>query len=381
MAEPVNGFEFLEKLKERNGKKTQNFLDYSRYLDYKAREKGVPIQGQFELTPLCNFSCKMCYVHLTPDQLSKQILSVETWKDIFLQAWKAGMIRASLTGGECLAYPGFDELYLYLHSLGCEVHVLTNGFLLDDRRIEFFKKHMPAMIQVSLYGWNDDVYERVTGQRAFKTVTENIRKAIDEKLPIIVNVTPNRYLGEDVLETIRVTYSLSKNVRINSAIFEPREETGRSEQMDDPEIDQYVKIYRLINELSGIENVQVKDEDLPPAGGMIHECKECGLKCGAGRSSFTIDWRGNMIPCNRLYMIHGDPVIEGFSTVWSRINQDANNWPRVPECESCAYEKICNNCAANMLRFAKPGERPIQICERTLAFVRNGIVHIPDCEE
>ena len=26
--------------------------------------KGIPISGTFELTPRCNISCKMCYVHL-----------------------------------------------------------------------------------------------------------------------------------------------------------------------------------------------------------------------------------------------------------------------------------------------------------------------------
>lgn len=30
----------------------------------KAFEDGIPISGTFELTPRCNFDCKMCYVHL-----------------------------------------------------------------------------------------------------------------------------------------------------------------------------------------------------------------------------------------------------------------------------------------------------------------------------
>ena len=106
------------------------------HLDFRAREKGIPISGKFELTPLCNFNCKMCYVHLNADQLSQSVLPVETWKDLIHQAWNAGMINARLTGGECLAYPGFEELFLYLHSLGCTVNVLTNGFLLDENCIE-----------------------------------------------------------------------------------------------------------------------------------------------------------------------------------------------------------------------------------------------------
>ena len=174
------GFAFLDELIRKSGKQEQDFESFFHYLDKKAREKGVPLCGQFELTPLCNFNCRMCYVHLDADQLAgRKILTVPVWKDLMRQAWEAGMMHATLSGGECLAYPGFDELFLYLHSLGCEVTILTNGYLLDDQRIAFFRQHTPACIQITLYGSNDDVYERVTGQRAFGTVIANIKIAID----------------------------------------------------------------------------------------------------------------------------------------------------------------------------------------------------------
>ena len=128
MREPLNAFEFIEELRRRSGKKENTFKNLSRFLDDKDREKGVPVHGQFELTPLCNFSCKMCYVHLDADQLSgRRVLSTDAWKGLMRQAWEAGMLHASLTGGECLTYPGFDELFLYLQSLGCTISVLTNG--------------------------------------------------------------------------------------------------------------------------------------------------------------------------------------------------------------------------------------------------------------
>ena len=205
MEEPMNGFDLLERLQKQNGKATQRFDSLTRYLSFKAREKGIPFSGQFELTPLCNFDCKMCYVHLDSNQLRDYaVLPADTWKKIMYQAWEAGMMEVTLTGGECFTYPGFEELFLYLHSLGCEVAVLTNGFLLDDDRIHFFQGHMPARIQVTLYGWNDDVYERVTGRRAFGTIYRNIQKANESGLPLHINITPSVYLGEDVLETIKV---------------------------------------------------------------------------------------------------------------------------------------------------------------------------------
>ena len=380
MGEPANVFEYLEQLRRKNGRQIQNYKELNRYLDTKAREKGIPINAQFELTPLCNFSCRMCYVHLNPDQLNGQdILPAETWKDLMRQAWEAGMIQATLTGGECLAYPGFDELFLYLHSLGCSVAVLTNGYLLDDKRIRFFQEHTPNIIQVTLYGQNDDVYERVTGRRTFTTVAENIRKAIDAKLPVSLNITPSTFLGEDVLDTVRFAKSLRSEVTINSVIFSPNEETGRSSQKDDPGTDLYVRIYRLLDELDGRETKEFTGV-LPPAGGSSRECTECGLLCGGGRSSFVLSWKGMMTACNRMSMICADALHEGVAAAWAKVCREANSWPRVPECEGCLYRDVCNRCAGNVVQFGKPGERPTPLCEQTMNFIRQGVRPLPECD-
>ena len=193
MAEPLKGHEFLARLKSQGDRRAEYFDTLYTQLDRKARREGVPLNGQFELTPLCNFDCRMCYTHLTSEQMhGKPLLTVAQWKQIIDEAYAAGMIRANLTGGECLTYPGFEELYLYLHSLGCEIRVLTNGALLNEEWISFFRAHPLIMIQVSLYGGDEDTYERVTGQRMFSRVAENIRRVIGAELPVTLALTPNR---------------------------------------------------------------------------------------------------------------------------------------------------------------------------------------------
>ena len=381
MAEPSNGFELLEQLRRKNGKQVQNYQSFAYYLEFRAREKGVPIHGQFELTPLCNFSCRMCYVHLDADQLKgRSVLSVGTWKDLMRQAVDAGMIRATLTGGECLAYPGFEELYLWLHSLGCEVAVLTNGFLMDEKRIEFFKAHRPYAIQVTLYGQNDDVYERVTGQRAFGTVMRHMRLAMEAELPLNISITPNRFLGADVLDTVRAAKSVGCEVLVNSGVFPPREETGRAGQQDNPETEQFLEIYRLLNRLDGIEPVEIDPDRLPPFGGPCRECRETGFLCGGGRSTFVLNWKGVMTPCNRMDIICADALKDGIASAWAEVNRTVAGWPRVPECIGCAYAETCNNCAANILRYGEAGKQPVELCERTKYLVCHGVWRIPDCE-
>ena len=41
------------------------------YLQTRADAKGIPLSGTFELTPVCNMSCNMCYIRKTPKELAK----------------------------------------------------------------------------------------------------------------------------------------------------------------------------------------------------------------------------------------------------------------------------------------------------------------------
>lgn len=382
MGEPKNGFEYLKRRHEQEAEKSVRFDGFKRYLEVKARERGIPVTGQFELTPLCNFDCKMCYVHLQKDQLKTQtVLTAEQWKELIRQAWKMGMIRATLTGGECLAYPGFKEIYLYLHSLGCEVVVLTNGFLIDDEWVSFFREHPPAQIRITLYGYDDDTYEKVTGRRCFERIRTNILKLQDAGMPLTISVTPNRYLGEGIFETIRTAKKLSKSVLISNTLFTPRKETGRDEEEHRISDEDYVRMYTLLNSLDGKETIRIPKEELPPVGGPSHECSECGVECGAGRSSFNIDWKGTMHPCTRFYALEAFPVRDGFEKAWRSLNKEANSWPRVAECEGCAYASTCLRCPANMLAYEKPGVQPVKMCERMKYFVENGVWQIPECDD
>lgn len=381
MEEARNGYEYLKKLREESGSDRQTFDDLSSYLEKKARATATPLSGQLELTPLCNFDCKMCYVHLEKEQLlGRPILSVDQWKDLIRQAVDAGMLNVTLTGGEALTYPGFEELYLYAQNLGCNVTVKTNGLLMDERRIAFFKAHQPEGIHVTLYGSCDDAYERVTGRRVFRTVCDHIRMAMEAGLPMLVTITPSRFMGEDICDTVRVARRLCPNVIINSALFQPREDTGRAGQQDDVDMDTYIKAQTLLAELNGRTLKEISPDKLPKPGGPSHECAVCGVRCGGGRSLFSVTWQGKMVPCNRFETIESEPLKVGFRVAWSEINKQVNQLARVPECEGCAYEQFCTHCEATLMRFTVPGIGPEAFCRRTVALVQHGLLHIPGCE-
>ena len=376
---PKDAFEYIHLLQSHNEKQTPSYEKVMKFLDAKARVMNVPIFGQFELTPLCNLNCKMCYVHLSPDDMQeKTLLPVDEWKGLIKQAFSAGMLEAALTGGECLTYPGFEDIYLYLQSLGCQVTVMTNGVLLDDKRMEFFKAHPPALIQVTLYGNSDDAYERVTGKRVFTRVFNNLKNVIACGISLTISITATSLLGEDIFETIRLARSLTNDIIISTSLFAPKGEEWRLKDCKPLDKDYIARVLRYNKELQGFKIKECPENTLPEPGGSKDKCSECGLICSGGRSSFVIGWNGEMHICNRMDA-KSYPLVNGFSESWKEISHIANNWPRVAECDGCAYEKICDKCAAQFLQYAEPGKRPEAHCKRIRYFVSKGVLPTPDC--
>ena len=116
---PETLLELLQLADDRGMSDEEKTSAFNLFLNAQTRKKAIPLFGQFELTPLCNLSCRMCYVHLAPEQMNGHgLLPVNIWKNLIDKAVEAGMMKASLTGGECLTYPGFDEIYLHLWAMG-----------------------------------------------------------------------------------------------------------------------------------------------------------------------------------------------------------------------------------------------------------------------
>lgn len=344
------------------------------FLDSRAREKAVPLKGVFELTPYCNLDCKMCYVHLNPRQMQGcSLLNADEWEKIMAQAVEAGMMYATLTGGECLTYPDFERLYLFLHRHSVQISVLTNAVLLDEEKIEFFRKNPPLSIQATLYGADEDMYERVTGKREFMRVMKNLRLANEALLPLKITVTPNFCLTkEENEEIIRLAASFGTTFRVNSGLITPRSQTERDKGFADLTVDDYIDFFKLEMALKGDLPPAQCETDLPPVGDSVKTQAPKGLRCGGGRSVFNITWEGRMVPCNRLTHINAEPLAEGFECSWKKIHEQVMDYLLPVECENCVYRQAARGCAAGHAD-ANPGHASPEQCKWCCAMVRSGL--------
>lgn len=349
---------------------------YYEYINFHTRKKGVPYYGKLELTPLCNLSCKMCYVHLSPEQMGERsLLTTDDWIKLIDQAVKAGMVNVALTGGECLIYPGFDEIYLHLRALGIRTTVLTNGVLLDAERIRFFQQYPPALIQVTLYGASEEEYEQVCGVRRFETVLANIKRAREAELPLNLAITPNRFLPDGGEALLKLVVSLDIPYKINFCLFAPLPGTGREKDSIDMELEDYIRLYSLRAQLNGVSLIPVDPADLPvPA--KWSEKQENGLRCGAGMNFFTIQWNGTMTPCSMLFHVREYPLQNGFEVAWKTIHEAALRYPIPVECEACEYNRVCPTCPVIHAQDALPGHASPRQCQRTQRLIERGIMRL-----
>ncbi|MGI6238233.1 MAG: radical SAM/SPASM domain-containing protein [Christensenellales bacterium] len=321
------------------------FDAFTRYLRHKAWEEGKPLVGLFELTPRCTLDCRMCYVHLEPGQMRRRELTTEEWISIIDEACDAGMLYATLSGGECTMYPGFRQIYEHLQARGTLVTVFTNGTLLDAEMVSWLAARKPKRVQLSVYGSSPEGYRAVTGHAdAFYRVDRAIDLLQKADIALDLAVTVSKQMLPDFEAILR--YCESKGINhynVSSSTFDAREETGRVSDDYATSLDEQIAVIKTQRRLRCVRNGM--DENEPPKPNPNPPvCPETGVVCLAGRGSFSVNWRGEMSPCNTLHNAGGEPLVDGFLPVWREMNRRCVEYRNPPECVGCEYYPVCRFC-------------------------------------
>jgi len=344
-----------------------------------AKASKIPLMGQFELTGRCNLDCKMCYVHnLDAAACLKRELSTEEWKHIFDEALKQQLFFATLTGGECLLRPDFKELYLHLWKKGVKVSVLTNGTLLNQEYVAFFKVYKPERIQISLYGSDEAGYLRVTGHHGFEKAVKAVRDLMDAGVNVRVVSTPNRYMGDDYIKILRFCREQGLPLSLGELLLSPNR--------DDPEKDDYFLSMKEIETLS-IQRASLYKELTPveytpePCGPML-DAPEKGLTCSGGTCLACVTWEGVMYPCLNA-MVGGGASLRNMSyaEAWKHTVAAAAEVLHGAECKGCPYDKVCPRCLSLRLTGLDTGRCNTEVCNLTRNLVAAGAKELDEPEE
>lgn len=358
------------------------------YLFRKASQNRIPLGGTFELSPVCNFSCRMCYVRKTRKELEKEgkkERTAEEWIELGRKCRDAGMLYLLLTGGEPFLYPDFHYLYESLQDMGLVLSINTNGTMIDDAELEWLKQHAPARMNITLYGASPETYGRICGNPAgYEKAVRAILKIKEAGIPVIINASIIPENAED-LEKI-ICFGQEHGIVVHAAtyMFPPvrrcpedtdsrltPEESGRLNVMKHyymMDKDSFMEAGRRClkqaerNHEDTEKNAQY--EDWGAAEGMQMQCR-------AGRSTFWVSWEGKMTTCGIMdFPTVEYPFDEEFIDCWTDLTEQVRKATVLRECRGCPKIEFCHPCAA--IIYAETGgvnKKAPYLCEMSDAIV------------
>lgn len=350
----------------------------SRNLHRKGHALGLPISGIFELTPRCNFNCKMCYVHLPEAEQKRrgQELTAAQWISLAEQTKDAGTVFLLLTGGEPFLRGDFAEIYEKIAQMGFSLTVNSNGYLLD-RLFPLFRRLPPAKFHITLYGTGNETYEKLCGVPAYDRVIRNIRALREEGIAVRVNISITPDNLADVQSIYEQAQSLGAMIQSAGYMFPPRRmwpETAESVFRMEPEEAARImaKLDRMRfskDELCARYQAVLRDEEalaLPDGD----ECVGHGTRCRGGDTSYWLGWDGKMSFCGMVSAPAFDAVGLGVAEAWRRVREATAQIILPKECAGCKHERFCHPCAAKCwCESGRFDQKPDYVCRMTYAYL------------
>ena len=302
-----------------------------------AREHAVPIAGNFELTPRCNFNCRMCYVHLEEDRISQfgREMDAEEWIRIAEQARDAGMLSLCITGGEPTLHPEFESIYRAVAQMGFQITLQTNASTMSEKLLQLLDEYPPNVVKTTIYGSNDEIYGAVCGvEKGFARVDSGIRALQDLDIPVVAVTTVIRQNMQDLAEIHKYTQKLQIPWIYTTAVHPSIR--GADTQASEVAIDEKAATdFR--------EDVR-RMLAFPPRKADDRPCEHCK----GFRTSFWITWDGKLRFCS--YMNEPDISVrkENFMDAWKKMvdYEEALRWPDA--CYHCEAFEVCRMCAGSL---------------------------------
>ena len=347
-------------------------LDLTSILYADAGQRGIPLGGTFELTPLCNMNCKMCYIRMTKEEMERKgrERTAEEWLDLARQAKEKGMLFLLLTGGEPFLYKDFWYLYEELKKMGLLVSINSNGTMLQGEVLVRLIKNPPVRLNITIYGGSDETYaELCRCPDGYTRATEAVKRLREAGVSVKINCSITPLNCDDIMECYDFAKEMETPCQLGSYMFPP---TRRDDVTTARFNAEEAGIYQ-----AKIDKLRFEPEHLQKIINDIKTCEKDGSKtdlpqkfrCRAGRSGFWVTWKGEMTGCGMMEKFYEHPFEDGFAVCWERIHKTICEQTVLTACRDCPERDICKVCPAMAL--AETGDfnkKPKYICQMNEAW-------------
>ncbi len=162
------------------------------------------------LTKKCNLSCPHCYVA----KFSDEELTGEQRISLIEDAYRAGLRKLDLTGGEVLLFSENLLLIDYICSLGIELTLFTNGTTLDENKAKFLSRY-PLRVVMSLDGSRNETHKRIRGEGSWEKALKAASLLWEKRIPFSTITAINDSNFSEIEDQIL----LAKRLKAEEAVF------------------------------------------------------------------------------------------------------------------------------------------------------------------
>ena len=317
----------------------------------KATLANIPIGGTFELLPLCNMNCDMCFIRLDKNEMNQigQLKSADEWLKIAEEMKMAGTLFVLLTGGEPFLYPEFIKLYEGLKKLGMIITINTNGTMITEEIAKTLGKDKPRRVNITLYGASNETYEKLChNPKGYDQTIKAIELLLKYKVDIKLNgsIVPENI--HEIVELQKIANKYNLYMKMDTYMYPTSRE--RLKPFNNKSRLSYKEAAKVNVEIKRIQESEITfnayREYMLSNCENVNELNECGVNCRAGKSAFWITWYGDMTPCIFLKKPGINVFENDFEECWKYIVNESKKIHLPKACMSCKKREVCQVCAA-----------------------------------
>jgi MoaA/NifB/PqqE/SkfB family radical SAM enzyme len=351
-----------------------NWGELSALLTANAYAKGIPLTGEFELTPRCNLSCQMCYIckNAGDNAVIKQELKARDWIKLGEAALQAGTLFIQLTGGEIFIKEDFKEIYEEYAKMGFNISLNTNGTLITPKVASWIGNIPPSQMDITLYGASRETYAKVCGNPdGFDHTLRGISLLLEQGINLQLRTTIIQSNIGDYEQMQEIANGFDLDLGIVNYISPRRDDNLKSPKdirLSPKDLAAFERrIFGSgvpINEESKAAFEIVNNFDLSKLEIASALSEDAVFPCSSGKLTYWVTWDGRMIPCPNMNQPVTYPLKEGLLSAWNRLKILCNTIPGCSECKVCSYKEQCCSCPANLYGETGFYDKPAQyLCE------------------
>ena len=240
-----------------------------------------PILVHLIVTRRCNLSCTYCFEY---DSVSKPVPAEELLQRV-QRLSSLGTSIITISGGEPLMHPDLERVVAHIRRRGMIVTVITNGYLLTEKRIKELNSAGLDYLQISIDNVNPD-------EASMKSL-----KVLDQKLVLLsrfakFGVNVNTVIGSGIRtpEDALVVTRRSRQLGFATSVGIVHDGNGRMKELSEQEL----RVYREVKKSCGRSFAVVDRFQEQLAKGQPNN-----WRCRAGARYFYVDEFGLVHWCSQ----------------------------------------------------------------------------------